>query len=90
MLAPEAAAAFSAIGIPVWATILNEAIARFQPPYPRDQGERLALLDAIPHRGKRKDWDPFSELDDRFFAWLSQEEGDRWCRVADEYAARVA
>jgi len=88
VLAPEAAAGFEAIGIPEWAAILVEAMDWFGAPYPRDKNERWAMLAAISPQGQRIAWDPFSDLDERFYAWL-QAEDNRWCRVADTYATRV-
>jgi hypothetical protein len=89
VLAPEAAAGFTAIGIGEWAAVLTEAIGYFGPDYPRPTGERQQVLLMIPKGPTRDDWDPFSKLDDRFYAWLRADESDRWCRVADEYAGRV-
>jgi hypothetical protein len=89
VLAPEAAAGFAAIGIPQWAEVLTEAMEQFGPGYPRTRSIRLPQLMSMPRRGAGEVWNPFSELDEQFFSWLRQEEGDRWRRMADEYAARV-
>jgi hypothetical protein len=88
VLAPEAAAGFAAIGIPEWADVLTDAMAHFGPDYPRTRSLRLPQLMEMPRRGAGEDWNPFADLDEQFFAWL-QEDGDRWRRLADEYAARV-
>ena len=84
VLAPEAMAAFRAIGLADWAEILAAAMEFFGEPYPRERAARLALLDGRPGR-QRKEWDPFDELDERFYAWL-QPEADRWERAADRFA----
>jgi hypothetical protein len=87
VLAPEALEGFRAIGLVEWATILEEAMAFFGSPYPREQAVRLELL-AGRHGRRREEWDPFYGLDDRFYEWLRG--GDnRWEHAADAYAERV-
>jgi hypothetical protein len=66
--------------------LLQEGIAFFGSPYPRDQAERQNRLSHVPGRS-REEWDPFFELDERFFKWL-EEDADRWERAADAYATR--
>ncbi len=88
VLAPEALAGFSAIGLAEWAIILEEAMAYFGNSYPREQADRLRLLTGRPG-SRREQWDPFCTLDERFYAWLHGEE-DRWQRAADAYAERVS
>jgi hypothetical protein len=84
VLAPEALAAFRAMGLTEWAAILEEAMRFFGEPYPRERGARLELLSR--GRGPREEQDPFSRLDEQFYAWLVAEDTDRWCRAADAYA----
>lgn len=90
VLAPEALAGYRAIGLIEWADILAEAMACFGDLYSRDRADRLDRLDRLVagNRGRRKNWDPFSALDDRFYRWLHAEP-DRWERAADAYAALV-
>jgi len=83
ILAPEAIDAFEAIGIPEWSQILREAIAFFPKAYPRDRRVRLSLLPEW--KRNRKEPGVFTKLDDRFYAWLD-DENDRWERTADIYA----
>jgi Domain of unknown function (DUF4375) len=87
VLAPEALAAFRAIGLEEWALLLNEAMRFFGEPYPREQDERQELLATVPGN-KPEEWDPFDALDGRFYDWLDTD-GDRWERAADAYASRV-
>jgi hypothetical protein len=87
VLAPEALAAFRAIGLEEWASLLNEAMRFFGEPYPREQDERQELLATVPGN-KPEEWDPFDALDGRFYDWLDTD-GDRWERAADAYASRV-
>ncbi len=55
----------------------------FGTPYPRDQGDRQELL-PVGH-GRRKEWDPFWKLDERFFEWAGN-----WEDAANAYADQVA
>jgi hypothetical protein len=86
VLAPEALAAFRSMGLEEWASLLKEAMRFFGDPYPRDREERWELLAKVPG-DRREDWDPFYGLDDRFYAWLRDDQ-DRWERAADSYANR--
>jgi hypothetical protein len=83
LLAPEAVEGFRAIGVVAWAEILAEAMWHFGTPYPRDRDERGKFL---PHDDDRprEQWDPFTKLDERFYAC----EYD-WEAAADEYAIRA-
>lgn len=80
ILAPEALAAFRAMGLAEWADILAEAMEFFGKQYPRERDARDAFLvdRCIPGC--------FDALDDRFYAWLHAEE-DRWEHAADRFAA---
>jgi hypothetical protein len=87
VLAPEALDGFRAIGLAEWTSILEEAMAFFGSPYPREQAARLELLAG--RRGRRREeWDPFYRLDGRFYEWLHGG-GNRWEHAADAYAERV-
>jgi hypothetical protein len=81
LLAPEALKGFRAIGIGPLAQILKDAMGYFGEPYPRDRSVRNEMLPA--RSGSRKDWDPFYNLDTRFF-----ESVDRWESAANAYAER--
>src|SRR5262245_6128937 len=87
VLAPEALEAFRAIGLSEWAGVLDEAVAFFGNPYPREQARRLERLASHVSRS-REEWDPFYRLDERFLAWLHAEE-NRWENAADSYASRA-
>ena len=84
LLAPEAREAFDAIGLDEWRDVLAKAMSFFGDPYPRDRSRRQVMLPTWP-RGERKKFDPFSALDDQFYAWL-RDEPDRWELAADRYA----
>jgi hypothetical protein len=83
LLAPEALDGFRAIGTTAWVEILAEAMNFFGHPFPRDRGDRQDLL-PIPQRRPRETWDPFYQLDKRFYVWT-----DSWKDLADAYAGRV-
>ena len=86
ILAPEALDGFRAIGLAEWANILAEAMLFFGSPYPRERVNRQKLLASRRGRGrKREEWDSFSALDERFFAWVNAEP-NRWERAADLHA----
>jgi hypothetical protein len=86
VLAPEAVEGFRAIGLEEWTAILEEAMRFFDMPYPREQAKRREKLSHV-HGRVRKEWDPFSALDTRFYQWLHAE-ADRWARAADAYASQ--
>jgi hypothetical protein len=69
ILAPEAVEAFRRVGFGAAAAILEEAMAFFDTPYPRDQEVRVARLRAVPGE-RREEWDPFFRLDERFYEAL--------------------
>ena len=83
ILAPEALAGYRAIGLAEWAEILAVAMEFFGNPYPRDRGDRDALL---PERQRlhQEEWDPFYELNVRFYESTSY-----WEDAADAYAGQV-
>jgi hypothetical protein len=88
VLAPEAAEGYRAAGLAECADLVEAAIARFDEPYPRNRAARQAVLETLKRPGKKRaEWDPFGELDDRYFAAR-----DRlgFHRTIDEYARRSA
>jgi hypothetical protein len=89
VLAPEAVAGFSAIGMPRTAAVVTAAIASFGEPYPRDREERQDALDALDPNGTDDgDWDSaFTDLDNRFYDLVGGENGGME-RAAERYAAR--
>lgn len=100
LLAPEAVAGLRAIGLQEWAAVLEEAMRFFGTPYPRDPEVRLAALPPaalqyfgiIERRAKsppREEWDPFVQLDERFYS-AAESDPDAWERAADAYAAAAA
>lgn len=72
VLAPEAVEAFRHLGFNETARIVTEAMGFFGEPYPRDQAERQARLQAVEGE-ERSEWDPFFSLDDRFYESLGPE-----------------
>ncbi len=74
---------FRVIGRVEWAELLAEAMSHFGTPYPRDRGDREVLLARRQGRS-REEWDPFRELDERFF-----ESTDDWEDSANAYAAQA-
>jgi Domain of unknown function (DUF4375) len=82
VLAPEALAAFRAIGLHEWAEILDEAMRFFGEPYPRDQEQRQKLLDAV-DMGEDGEGNPFDRLDEKFY------ECARFENAANEYARAI-
>jgi Domain of unknown function (DUF4375) len=83
LLAPEALQGFRAIGAVEWAEILGEAMRHFGTPYPRERDDRQELL-SLRQRRPREEWDPFYELDKRFYEWA-----DNWEDAANAYAERA-
>jgi hypothetical protein len=83
LLAPEALNGFRAIGAAEWSEILAEAMKYFGTPYPRDRDDREEFL-PMRQRSPREEWDPFYELDKRFYEWA-----DNWEDAANDYAERV-
>ena len=67
VLAPEAAGAYRRLELPDLAEIVEEAMAFWGTPYPREQGDRQGRLVWQPTT-PREEWDPFFALDERFYA----------------------
>ena len=63
VLAPEAVAACREVGLPTLASRLEQAIAWFGQPYPRERGAREDALEAFADTHEDSDG-PFDELDD--------------------------
>jgi hypothetical protein len=90
VLAPEALRAFKELGLVEWADLLDAAMRLLGTPYPRQLQARHAVLPMPSRRGqKRGEWDPFTELDNRFYAWLTPD-SFRWEKVANAYAEAAA
>ena len=85
VLAPEAAAGFHAMGLAQAGAVLEEAMAFFGSEYPRDLEKRSSALDAMPGT-KRDEWDPFVQLDPRFYDALRGENNvDRFIEAANAF-----
>lgn len=89
ILAPEAMLAFSAIGLPDWAGLVEQATHYFGPDFPRERELRAAALPIRPPGTKAKDWDPFFLLDSQFYAVLKHDDL-AWERAANAYALKSA
>ena len=87
VLAPEALDGFRAMGLHEWARLLEEAMRFFGKSYPREREDRIDKLSSA--AGKREKRDPFSVLDEQFYAWLHTED-NRFERAADGYARSIA
>jgi hypothetical protein len=74
---------FRVIGALEGAKILARAMQLFGQPYPRDRYDRERLLPAR-QCGPRGEWDPFYQLDERFYEWA-----DHWEDAANTYAGQV-
>jgi len=89
LLAPEAAGAYRVLGVPELANVLDDAMAFFGEEYPRDRGVRDAALPR-PEGRPREQWDPFTDLDERFYEAAGYKGGlfekDRLFLAMDEYA----
>jgi hypothetical protein len=86
VLAPEALVGFKNIGLDDCADALQEAMKYFGQPYPREQEDRYEKLP--PRAGNRAEWDPFYDIDERFYKALKTKK-DRFERAADLYAAEM-
>jgi hypothetical protein len=87
VLAPEAAAGFHALGMPNCSGIIGEAVDFFGTPYPRDREERWQRIQPVAGK-RREEWDPFSDLDRRFYKHLRSENGG-FVAAADRYAESI-
>jgi hypothetical protein len=89
VLAPEAAAAFRAIGMAGAARVVEDAMACLGSPYPRDRDARDAALERLAATLDEDDDSAFDALDGEFYA-LHKREGGGFEAAADAYAARHA
>lgn len=87
VLAPEALAGFKAIGLTEWATLLGTAMSVLGNSYPRHKAQRQRALPNPKKGSPRSGWDPFYDLDKRFYEPLKRAEF-MWEEAADAYAAR--
>ena len=88
VLAPEAVAGFQVIGLSALSRLVTDAMAFFGSEYPREQEDRISALDA--YAAEHGDaWNPFGDLDDRFYELLRREAGG-WEHAADAYALEKA
>ena len=74
VVAPEAILAFRTIGMGQIADVLERATAWFGPAFPRDRALRMERLDQY-EEAHPEAWDPFEDLDDRFFDLTRSEAG---------------
>ena len=88
VLAPEAIEGFQAVSLHDCARAADAAIRKFGDSFPRERQARLSALQAIELPGEsRKGQDPFSDLDDRYYAARLRE---RLEEKLDDYARRHA
>ena len=83
VLAPEAAAAFAAIGLPRLAALVKEAMSYLGAQYPRDRQVRMEALKRLSSFSSVNPGAVFARLDDEFRSVAVQ-----WQRHANAYAAK--
>ena len=71
-LLPDAVEGAELVGSEPWHSLLAEAMNLLPRPYPRDRGQRLAVLDTLPESTS----EAMSGLDDRFYALVSDSATD--------------
>lgn len=83
VFAPELTEWLDRVGLKEAATSVSDAMAVFGDNYPRSQLARQELLTQF-ERDSRDEWDPFTEMDSRFYDTASDEvffeAADRWLR----------
>ena len=85
VFAPEMIEWFERAGLAETASIMKKATAVFGNPFPRSQAVRRRFLASF-DGATRADWDPFFQLDDRFYSSLPYDKkvfdaaADRWLR----------
>jgi len=86
-LAPEAIEGFCLIGIEDAGVVIAKAMKFFGASYPRNREERSKALEAVPGfpNAERDEWDPFTALDEAFYACLKKEP-DRFDNAANAFA----
>jgi hypothetical protein len=85
VLAPEAAQAFEALGMPKVAALVKRAMEFFGPEYLRECGSREDAFEAYVDAHGEDAEDPFASLDDEFFELIKSEAGG-FRASADAYA----
>ena len=86
VVVPEAIAGFRSMALPELAAIVTEAARFFGEPFPRDQAGRIEALERYDDTDSG-DWNPFVELDDRFYAALGPDDDeDAYVSAANRYA----
>ena len=86
ILAPEAADAYEAIGMPRTAAIIRRSMSWFPTPYPRERQARIDLLDSYAETHP-EDRDSFRSLDDEFYDVAESENGG-FVSAANAFASR--
>jgi hypothetical protein len=91
VLVPEAVDGFRSMGLFEMAAITSEALGFFGGTYPREQSQRIEALERYAERRPDPDdWNPFTQLDERFYE-ASQAGGgnDAYTCAADNYAGEA-
>ena len=84
VLFPEAISAYKTVGATSTAEVMETVLSMFGQNYPRDRSARHLTLSALEGTGeKREEWDPFYELDDKYYAEKNKED---LVVLSDEYA----
>ena len=88
LLVPEAIGGFRSMGLADLADITASACSFFAQPYPREQVSRIEALESYAARAiSEDDWNPFQDLDERFYVALELESSrDTYTTGADAYA----
>jgi len=88
VLVPEAITGFCSMGLIELADIASEACSFFGQIYPRERAGRIEALERFAaHSGSPDNWNPFVQLDERFYSTLNlEEEQDRYTEKANIYA----
>ncbi len=87
VLAPEAAAAFNAMGLPQLGRLVTSAMAVLGSEYPRDRDERQERLEAL-RPDDENSAARFESINEEFYKLLANE-GGGWEKAADAYAASI-
>ncbi len=84
VFAPEMVEWCDRSGLRDVADVIRLAMKTLADDYPRSQAARQRLLEKFPVRGRREDWDPFKELDQKFYTLLTNN-GSRYDEAADRW-----
>lgn len=93
VLVPEAVHGFRSMGLLEMAAITSEAQRFFGSTYPREQLQRIEALDRYAERSRDSDdWNPFTQMDERFYEALQAGSGsdDTYTLAADYYAREAS